>query len=99
MDEFTKMMVPKVAYLDETEVIVKGNTVYVPLKDTMNQLDLQVKYDSKTKTTSVVIDGKTVKVTTKVIKGVSYVTPATLQKLGFTYEDDTEYGLITITQN
>lgn len=99
MDELTDIMTVKAAYFDESEVIVKGNTIYVPLKDAMSQLEIPVKYDGKTKTTSIVVDGKTMKVTTKVIEGTSYVTPATLKKLGFTYESDEEYGLITITQN
>ncbi len=97
MEEFQSLLVPNVAYLDETDLVVKGNTVYVPLKDTMNQLDIEVKYDSKTKATSVVIDGEATKVTTKVINGTSYVTPATLQKLGFNYSLDEE-GYVMIEQ-
>ncbi len=94
-EEFQALIKPVAAYFDETDLVVKGNTVYVPLKDTMSQLDIPVKYDSKTKVTSVVIDGKETKVTTKIINGTSYITPATLQKLGFTYNQDAN-GYIVI---
>lgn len=95
MDEFTEMLIPNVAYIAEDDVVVKGNISYVPLKYIMDQLEIPVKYDSKTKTTSVVIDGKETKVTTKLISGTSYVTPATLQKLGFDCYEEEGYIVIT----
>lgn len=97
MEQFENILAPNSAYLYDTDLVVKGNVVYIPLKDTMNQLDIPVKYDSKTKTTSILIDGKATKVTTKVINGTSYVTPATLEKLGFACSQD-EDGFVTVEQ-
>lgn len=88
MEEFTELCNPTMALVLQDELVVKGNVIYVPLKDTMEQLNIPVKFDSKTKTTSLVIDGKERKITTKLIDGTSYVTPATFKALGYTYEVD-----------
>ena len=44
---------------------------------------------------TLIIDGKETKVTTKLISGTSYVTPATLQKLGFDCYEEEGYMVIT----
>jgi len=88
MDEFMKLLMPVYAQVDAAQVITKKDAAYVPLKDTMKQLNYTVKYNAKTKKVTLAIDGKDVAVTVMTQKGVSYISLTELSKLGFNFTKD-----------
>ncbi len=89
----------RIAQVSLDEVITKNKEKYIPLRDTMNQLDLKVNYDAKTKKSTIIGNHEEVSINTITEKGISYIALSEFGKLSqidqFDIIDD-EYGITII---
>jgi hypothetical protein len=98
MDKFMELFMPvpePMAYINQDKIITKNKVSYIPLKETMSQLDCAVVYNAKIKKVTVKVDGKELPVQTITQKGTSYVALTQLSKLGFSFTKDASGVVVT----